>query len=142
MAQRVDAAALTRLGAMGVVRPAPTAVQVVLGPIADQVAGEIRQFLRPGPAPAALAVTAAAVVEATGISPTALLAALGGAANITLVEAAAGRVLVSVARMEKVDRGALTALASRGVAITSSGAIQVLAGTGAVHCSEALRTLL
>ena len=43
---RVDVAALTRLGAIGVVRPGPNTVQVVLGPIADQVAEEIRRFLR------------------------------------------------------------------------------------------------
>ncbi len=48
----VDEAALRQLGAKGVVRPSETALQVVLGPIADTVAGEIRQGVRSVPATA------------------------------------------------------------------------------------------
>src|SRR5688572_2733402 len=44
----VDEAALKALGARGVVRPSPDALQVVLGPQADQVAGEIRAHLAAG----------------------------------------------------------------------------------------------
>ncbi len=45
---KINEAALRQLGARGVVRPSPTSLQVVLGPIADQVAGEIRDALRAG----------------------------------------------------------------------------------------------
>ena len=52
----VDEAALRALGARGLVRPSAEALQVVLGPIADQVAGELRAAMRDGasadPAPA------------------------------------------------------------------------------------------
>src|SRR6185295_14369467 len=42
----IDDTALKQLGARGILRPTPNALQVVLGPIADQVAGEIRTRLR------------------------------------------------------------------------------------------------
>lgn len=42
----VDEAALRALGAKGVIRPSATALQVVLGPIADSVAEEIRSAAR------------------------------------------------------------------------------------------------
>ena len=41
----VDVEALKRLGARGVVKPSATALQVVVGPVADQLAGEIREAL-------------------------------------------------------------------------------------------------
>ena len=45
----VDDTALKRLGARGVVRPSANALQVVLGPIADQVATDIRRGLHDAP---------------------------------------------------------------------------------------------
>ncbi len=136
---RIDVAALTRLGAMGVVRPAPNAVQVVLGPIADQVAGEIRRYLHAGaevtpggPVGASIAV----------ISAPELLAALGGAANVTSVECAAERLLVRIVRQQDVNPAALEALGARGVAATKSGLVHVLLGPGAAQSCAALRNLL
>ena len=53
----------SRLGAHGLVRPSPTALQVVLGPIADQVAERIRRQLRAlSTAPVVSGATAAAPV--------------------------------------------------------------------------------
>jgi len=50
---RIDEAALKRLGARGVLRPAAGSVQVIIGPLADMVAGEIQDAMRaaagPGP---------------------------------------------------------------------------------------------
>ncbi|HEY2403420.1 MAG TPA: N-acetylglucosamine-specific PTS transporter subunit IIBC, partial [Steroidobacteraceae bacterium] len=43
---RVDEAALKRLGARGMIKPSATALQVVVGAEADQVAGEMRIALR------------------------------------------------------------------------------------------------
>ncbi len=86
----VDDAALRRLGARGVIRPSQTAVQVVLGPIADMVAAEIRHLLiagapisPPPPARGALAVDAARVGSL-----------LGGAENLAEVRAVSSRVLI------------------------------------------------
>jgi len=44
----VDTNAMKALGARGFVRPSATALQVVIGPNADQVAGEIREALKAG----------------------------------------------------------------------------------------------
>src|SRR5438309_1315454 len=62
----VDETQLRALGARGIVRPGGNALQVVLGPIADQVAGEIRASLR----------------GASAIDDGPWLASLGGAANV------------------------------------------------------------
>jgi N-acetylglucosamine PTS system EIICBA or EIICB component len=51
--EHVNEAALRRLGAHGFVRPSPNLLQVVLGPVADQVAERIRQQLRAGASPQA-----------------------------------------------------------------------------------------
>ncbi len=127
----VDEAALRRLGARGVVRPSATGLQVVLGPIADQVAGEIRTALR-SPSPARVA----------GPAPDALLAALGGRGNVLTLATAPGRLLLTVARPGAVDEAALTGLGARGVARPTPGAVHVLV-TGAVEETAApLRALL
>jgi PTS system N-acetylglucosamine-specific IIC component len=42
----IDESALARLGSRGLLRSSNTGLQVVLGPIADQVAGEIRDAIR------------------------------------------------------------------------------------------------
>jgi len=44
---KVDEVALKALGARGVIKPAPGSVQVVVGPIADQLAGEVNAALVP-----------------------------------------------------------------------------------------------
>ena len=139
---RVDAAALAKLGAIGVVRPAPTAVQVVIGPIADQVAGEIRAYLRGdsvtvhGAAQVA-APTLAAVVP---VSVPELLAALGGAGNVAAVEERAGRVLVRVEQPELLDRRSLDALAVRGMTVTPAGVVHLLLGPQAPSVAAELRS--
>jgi PTS system N-acetylglucosamine-specific IIC component len=70
---RVDEAALKRLGAHGLVRPSATALQVVLGPIADQVAEQIRRQLRAGvlagPPAASTPVTAAVRAASVATEP-------------------------------------------------------------------------
>lgn len=132
---RVDAAALARLGALGVVRPSPTAVQVVLGPIADQVAGEIRAYLRDGAA-------AGPAPEPASVAWPALLAALGGAGNISAVDERAGRLLVRVLQPARVDAQALDALAVRGVATSSAGTIHVLLGPQAAAVAAGLQSAI
>lgn len=135
---RIDDAALARLGAMGVVRAGPNTAQVVLGPIADQVAGEIRLYLRSGAEPSSDGLAAMAAT----VSASDLIAALGGAANIDAVNCAAERLLISVVRPEQVNRSALDQLARRGIAITKSGLVHVLLGPGAAQSCTEMRNLL
>ena len=111
---RVDDAALARLGALGVLRPSGQSVQVVLGPVADQVAGDIRAALLRSPA------------HESPVTPAAVLAALGGRGNIRSVTARPGRVLVAVREAAAVDIGALRAAGARDAVVLHAGAVHVL----------------
>ena len=135
---RVNAAALKKLGAMGVVRPAPTAVQVVLGPIADQVAGEMRAQLR-GDGNAASPETTETSASIAVASIPAVLAALGGASNVRTVEERAGRVLVRIAQPVLVDAAALDALVVRGTVLTPAGVVHLLVAGQSVAVAAELR---
>jgi PTS system N-acetylglucosamine-specific IIC component len=147
---RVDADALKQLGARGMVRPAPQALQVVIGTIADQLAGEIRAALPLDPNTAA-AVDAAPAADAApsregaaswSQRAAALLAALGGRANVTDVASASTRVLVRLADSSRIDRRALEALAPRGVARPQGGSLHLVIGPEASVAGAALRRLL
>ena len=126
----INEGALKRLDARGVLRSSTQGLQVVLGPIADQVAGEIRSALRS---------TAAAPIPNRAA---ALLAALGGRDNIADFAIAAGRLLVRTAEPGKVDEAALTQLGIRGVAHCALGSIQLLIAGNAEEWGEPVRRLL
>jgi PTS system N-acetylglucosamine-specific IIC component len=143
---RVDPAALARLGALGVVQPAANVVQVVLGPIADQVAGEIRRYVR-GDADTSRAAEVAPgsrppVTEAIDpqrvIAAPQLLAALGGKANVISVDVAPGRLLVRVTSYSIVDRNRVEALGARAVAVSAGGTVHILMGPAAAATGEGL----
>ncbi len=127
----IDDAALQRLGARGVLRNATQGLQVVLGPIADQVAGEIRDALR-APAEAAIA----------GDVAEPLLAALGGRGNVQEVEAASGRVLIHARNPQAIDERALATLGIRGIARPRGGAVQLIVAGRGEETALSLRSLL
>jgi PTS system N-acetylglucosamine-specific IIC component len=153
----VDAQALKGLGAMGIVRPSASALQVIVGPTAELLAGEIREALasppeavplrgaRAGPSvpdlrgePAARAPVATlrkSVIEK-------LLAALGGDANVRAVESAASRLRVSVADVAQVDHAALGRLGLRGAAVVAPDCVHVIVGPAAQSACCALRELI
>jgi N-acetylglucosamine PTS system EIICBA or EIICB component len=133
--KNIDEAALKRLGAVGLLRSSTQGLQVVLGPIADQVAGEMRETLRAGPG--SQAKPAAVVPDASKI-----LAALGGRGNVREVDAFAGRLLVRTDRPEIVDERALTALGIRGIARTTGAPLQLLVAGSAQDWVEQLRKML
>ncbi len=124
----VDQAALRRLGSRGVVDLGAGSLQVVLGPIADQVAGRIRAELkRQGQRPASDIVK----VKVTGAAGTPATASAGGA-----------RVLLRVQQVGDLDSGALERLGVRAVARLKDGAVQLLLGPAAVPVYRALRVAL
>jgi len=129
---KINEAALRQLGARGVVRPSPTSLQVVLGPIADQVAGEIRDALR---------ATASAERAPSGHDARTLLKMLGGAGNVLELAAVPGRLLLKLVRQEAVDESGLANLGVRGVARTGAG-IQVLVAGPVESTAAPLRALL
>ncbi len=118
----VDEAALKALGSRGMVRPSDKALQVVLGPIADQVAGEIRAAIAGGRGLAAPAVAAPAA--AFDVGP--WVAGLGGAGNVIEAGLKAGRVCVRLVDPAALDEAALTARGARGVARLADGSVQIL----------------
>lgn len=154
----VDAQALKRLGAVGIVRPAANALQVIVGPTAKLLAGEIRETLAslpdtpaaavvgaepstPGPldAPVTPAPQAAAlkrpIIEK-------LLAALGGSANLRAVESLGSRLRVSVLDVAGVDSVAIGHLGLRGAAAVGPDCVHVIVGPAAQSACAALRELI
>ncbi len=152
----IDEPALARLGSRGLLRSANTGLQVVLGPIADQVAGEIRDAMRTGatrqnaapnsaePNSAIAPSSAAAQPSAAAVSfdAAAMLAALGGRQNVADVECFAGRMLVRIADPKAVDEPALKRLGIRGVARPAAGSMQLLIPGIAADWTQPLRRLL
>jgi len=108
----IDEPRLKALGARGIVRPGGKAVQVVLGPIADQVAGEIRASLHGAP-----------VESGSGMD---WLAALGGAANVEEYQQRSTRLIVRLADSAKLDEAALKTLGARAVTRSAGGRIHLL----------------
>jgi PTS system N-acetylglucosamine-specific IIC component len=142
----VSEPALKALGARGVVKPSDKALQVVLGPIADGVAGEIRAAMG-APAPAKPVTTTAktAVALPTAVDDSraeALVSALGGLGNVETVGACSSRLRLVVRDSGRVDEAALNALDSRGVVRVGQRSVHVVLGPDAERICEAVRCLL
>ena len=155
----VDEAALKRLGARGMIKPSSTALQVVVGTEADQVAGEMKIALRASraaPAPVAQTMNAAAnaassaPADASGTAappiPTStlssLLSALGGRSNILAIETASTRLRINIADPKVVNESAIAALGLRGVAHAAPNWLHVIIGPQAATAGVTLRQLL
>jgi PTS system N-acetylglucosamine-specific IIC component len=135
----VDEAALKALGARGLVRPSAKTLQVVLGPIADQVAGEIRDVV--GARGATFEVIAnkpAMTPVGPAVDVTAWLAALGGRDNLRSCGLCASRVYLKIASPEAVDEAALAKLGVRATARPAAGSLHLLLGSDAAAVSQAL----
>ena len=139
----VDEPRLKALGARGVVRPSERALQVVLGPIADQVASEIRAAIggavgKPvAPAP----VTATSVPVGDSAQAERLVAALGGSRNIETLSSCTSRLRVVVLDPLAIDEAALKSLGARGVAHIGERIVHVVLGPRADALAEAIRRL-
>jgi PTS system N-acetylglucosamine-specific IIC component len=116
---RIDEHALKGLGTRGVLKLAQGAVQVVVGPIADQLASEIRTALR----------------DDVGATPDAALlprvvAALGGRRNIAALRQRASRLCVTVHDPGAVDASALAGMV-RALARPAPGSVHLIVGPAA-----------
>lgn len=109
----IDEPALKALGARGFVRPGPGNLQVVLGPIADQVAGDIRDRLG----------------SATPDGPAErIIAAVGGKANILAWHGGAGRISLLLRDELLADLAQVEAALSRGAAFVAPRRMHLIAG--------------
>lgn len=91
----IDEATLKALGAVAVLRPSAQAVQVIIGPMADQISEEIRQAAAhhgPVAEQASIAAQAACVEPASEI-----VEALGGRDAIRAAQMVAGRLRIELA---------------------------------------------
>jgi N-acetylglucosamine PTS system EIICBA or EIICB component len=142
----VDEAALKALGARGVVRPSAETLQVVVGPIADTLASEIRAGLKGQQAAAKpLAFGAGAPVQGSppvsNIPADALLSALGGARNIREVRVAASRLCVTLQDAAAASAAGLESLAIRAIARPSPHSVHLVVGAGATALFDELNEL-
>lgn len=121
---RVDEAGLRALGAMGVVRLGDNGLQVVLGPIADGIAGDIRQKL--GKAATEPVGSDAAETTAAVALPAAWQKALGGADNIRTVRSCTGRLLVSLHDPELIRVERFPDLGIKAHGLSANGTLHLL----------------
>ncbi|KSB90665.1 PTS N-acetyl-D-glucosamine transporter [Caulobacter vibrioides] len=133
----VDEPRLKVLGARGIVRPSDKALQVVLGPIADEVAGEIRAAAGAG-VQAPVAVGATPVKAADPKAAQALLPGLGGAANIVSVSACSSRLRLELADPGKLDEAALKAAGVRALVRLDGPVVHLVLGPHAEAVAQAL----
>jgi N-acetylglucosamine PTS system EIICBA or EIICB component len=121
---------LSRLGARGFVRPSKDALQVVVGPIADQLAGDIRASLRSLPVPS----DAPPDVRA-------LAAALGGSQNLASVDVHFSRLGIRLKNPAAVNAEAVKAAGFRGAVLMPDGSWHIIVGPSAQSTAQALRAL-
>ena len=166
----VDEMALEALSVRGVVRPGGSELQVVIGPNADQVAGEIRAELRAGSATRVYTgpnkrYDSAQESDSVGASAAGrpsrgtaepapepdeadtslaamLLPALGGADNVRALKTCASRVRVDVVDQTRVDLAALDGIAARGIACPGGSIVHVLLGPRASAVARSLQASL
>ena len=125
---KVNEARLRLLGAAGVIRPSAQGLQVVLGPIADAVAMEMRAAAGPLSAGHATAIAPSAVVKADAAP---WLAALGGRDNVLEAGAATSRIWLRLADPERIDEAALKPLGVRMIARPSDAAVHLIVADAA-----------
>ena len=133
---KVSEARLKKLGARGFIRPSAQGLQVVLGPIADSVAMEMRAAAGPLSAAVPVAESRPAVAAA---DPTPWFAALGGRDNISASGAASSRLWVDLADPARADEAALRELGVRMIARPSANALQLILGADAASVAAGLQ---
>lgn len=126
---KVDEARLRALGAAGLIRPSAQGLQVVLGPIADAVAMEMRAAA--GPLSAAAPQDAVVERSAAAVDAAPWLAALGGRGNVLEAGAASSRVWLRLGNIAQADTDALTKLGVRMVARPASDTLHLIVGDAA-----------
>lgn len=141
----IDEPALKALGARGILHLRGGGLQVILGPIADAVADDIRIAVRDHgktlETPAAAASDAAlSDARLDEDSRRAWLAALGGADNIRSIAAvAATRLRLELAERDRLDETALNSLGTAGIQRLESGVIHLVVGRQANAVAAGLR---
>lgn len=156
---RVADSSLKALGAKGVIRPGADGMQVILGPMAETIAEEIKKLrdTEPISVPVASRSTASGAASATTIAaePKATapvetngaqlapryLAALGGRDNIKSVNASGTRLRVTLANRGLVSDQQLFALGAEGVARPGADVVQIFIKDAETIAAEMLQMI-
>jgi N-acetylglucosamine PTS system EIICBA or EIICB component len=128
----VNERALKQLGARGIVRPSAETLQVVVGPIADQLASDIRAALK----------MPASADAAPSVSATSLLEALGGRGNVRDVRLAASRLCIAIKDGAAVVDARVAGLTVRGIARPSPNSLHIVLGPSAPVLYQELNAML
>ncbi len=131
----IDERMLKRLGARGFVRPAAGTLQVVVGPVADQLAGDMRTALRDESAPSSAEPVRIAEVRTPAA---ALVSAMGGRSNLRSVGVHSTRLVIEAEDSGKVDAAALEAAGFRGVVRVAPATWHVIVGPDAPQAARAM----
>jgi PTS system N-acetylglucosamine-specific IIC component len=139
---KVSDAQLRALGARGMIRPTPDTLQVVLGPIADQVLGEIRDELaktlsQPHPLRSSSTDKRPALIAPESHHIADLAAALGGKTNIYSARGVSSRLCLTLGK-QAIDTAALRAWGARSIVTTDHGDIHLIVGPGADDIAHAM----
>jgi N-acetylglucosamine PTS system EIICBA or EIICB component len=137
----VDEGALKSLGARGFVRPSAETLQVVVGPIADQLAADIRAEIKGAPAGTPAPSPASVSIQSPPASAQALLSALGGPANVREVRLASSRLCVTLNDAAAVKDDQIIALAVRGTTRPAPDSLHIILGPSAASLFEDLSRL-
>lgn len=147
-AEAIDEAALKALGARGILRLRGGGLQVILGPIADAVADDIRSALRqqgaavdaaPVPATGEAEHAALATAELDADSRAAWLAVVGGHDNLRQVSVVATtRLRLELADRRQLDEATLRGLGAAGVQRFADGTLHVVMGPQAAAVARSL----
>ena len=129
----IDEPRLRALGAKGLVRPSPNTLQVVVGPSADQIAGEIRAAMNTVPSSVPKPAAAPAVSQ--------LIKALGGATNVKTLTSCDSRIVADLTDPALADENALRTSGLREVA-RFAGGVHLIAGPEAAALCARLDTVL
>nr|CDQ33274.1 EIICBA-Glc [Virgibacillus halodenitrificans] len=143
----IDEAALKQLGARGVLHLRGGGLQVILGPIADGVADEIRAAMNaegaaPSEAPAVSEGRGSDMASVVRLSAEQLdhwLVALGGRGNVQEATAVAmTRLRLRLADAASLDETALKTLGAQGIQRIDSGLVHILLGERAPGVAASL----
>ncbi|HEY0941575.1 MAG TPA: N-acetylglucosamine-specific PTS transporter subunit IIBC [Steroidobacter sp.] len=138
--EKVSEPALKSLGARGFVRPSQETLQVVVGPIADQLASSIRAGLRlpaaggtvqPAVSAPAVSTRVEKATEASPVSVAQLLRSLGGFKNIRDMRAAASRLCFTLHDDAAVSGDVEKLVGVRGVARPAAHSLHIIVGPAA-----------
>ena len=140
----IDQKHLRALGAFGFSRPDEHSLQIVFGPSTDAIAGEIRNALAGGADSTATATASASPLEGLGGDEKAknMILAMGGPANLIMVDACATRLRLKVGDNGIIDEARLKQLGAHGVVRPDQGSLQVILGPAADAVSSDIQDIL